>query len=55
MIERYSDIQKVDNKDVMRMKYLHFEMLTKYAKFAKKEYESGKEILKKEFILKMGH
>lgn len=37
------------------MKYLHFELLKKYAKFAKLEFEEGKELLQKEFILRMGH
>ena len=39
MINRYADIEKVDSKKALRMKYLHFELLKKYAKFAKDEFE----------------
>ncbi|KAL4498407.1 hypothetical protein ABPG72_013213 [Tetrahymena utriculariae] len=55
MIDRYADVEKIDQQKKLKMKYLHFELLKKYAKFAKKEFLEGKEILKKEFILRMGH
>ncbi len=35
----YSDPMKVNNKNIEKMRILHFESLKKYAKFANDEYE----------------
>lgn len=55
MIDRYADIHNVDKSQITKMKYMHFEFLKKYAKFAQLEYTQGKDLLRKEFIIRMGH
>lgn len=50
IIEKYADPFKVNDKKHQEFRILHYEFLKKYQHFCQKEFEEGKQILKREFL-----